>query len=164
MRSCAFLWITCSSQGRPQASNTLAQCTVPSPLVSWQLRSARCGFWSGSGSWTCWRCATRPWAKTALSLSRCSSLGSKRISVFIGLAPAGVLDIPLIAQGRQYKEKETPIASPLHEACVDITVRCAILNLSVWEPFCILGSVFGQVTRVLSGHLHFRRCLMYDEH
>lgn len=69
--------------------------------------------------------------------------------MFMGLAPASMLDIPLIAQGRRYKEKETPVASPLHEACVDITVRCAILNLSVWEPICIGVCVWSSNTSAI---------------
>jgi hypothetical protein len=81
MRSCASLWTTSSLLERPRVSSTLARCMAHSPLVSWQLRSAGIEFWSGSGSWTCWSCATLQWARRALSLSRCSSLGSNKIII-----------------------------------------------------------------------------------
>lgn len=53
------------------------------------------------------------------------------------------------------------LASPLHEACVNITCAVCHIKLSVREPLCILGS--DQVTGELSGRLR-RRCLIYDEH
>jgi hypothetical protein len=57
----------------------------------------------------------------------------------MGLAPASMLDIPLIAQGRQCKEKESPLASPLHEACVDITCAVCYINLICMGTLMYIG-------------------------
>jgi len=79
------------------------------------------------------------------------------------LAPARMSDIPLIAQGKQYKEKESPLASPLHEACVDITCAVCCINLICLGTLMYIGVCVWSSYTSYRGHL-YRSCLMYDEH